>query len=207
MEQTKVLSRKEEILKLLGGDRYIKPSQTEAFMVHIRAASADQNVRWALIGGLAMQWHGCPRFTQNCDIACTKDLLFPNLEKEKGISSGGSRWKNADGSKLSVRVRHDEYRSLFEEAIENAVEEKGIFVVRAEWLAAMKFACASSDHDLDIEWLVRREKTGLVDVKMVSDLIYKHLGGQYARVSFRRFMEKVEINLRLYPDLHWSEYP
>lgn len=194
-------------IQVIKPGRFINPDQIYAFLELVRVASEAAQARWALIGGLALQWHGSPRLSSNCDVACTRDLSFPGLEKVGAAPSGGTIWKNTDSSRMSVLVRADGYQSLFEDAIQNAVEKDGVYVARPEWLAAMKFACVDPSHSLDLKWIMRRHGRGLVDVKKTSDLIHSHLGGQYARTAFSRFMDDVEVSLIMEPDLDRCEYP
>jgi hypothetical protein len=187
--------------------KFISPDQVESFIHLVRESAKAVDAEWALIGGLAMQWYGSPRLTRNCDVISSKHLSFETLEKVKIIPSGGIIWKNSDGFELSVRVRNDEYKSLFDGALKEAIQEDGMRIVQPEWLAAMKFACIDEKHTLDLHWILRRESKGLVDVKRVEQIVYDYLGGLFAKRSFHRTIEAVAVSLKLEPSLEGCEYP
>jgi len=187
--------------------KFIGPAQVERFIELVRESAKVAGADWALVGGLAMQWYGSPSLTRNCDIISSRELSFESLERVKAIPSGGAIWKDSNGFELSVRVRIDEYKALFDEALKEAVEKDGMKVVRPEWLAAMKFACVDEAHMLDLQWILRRESLGLVDVRHVEQIVYDYLGGLFAKRSFRRTMETVAVSLKLYPSLDGCEYP
>jgi hypothetical protein len=187
--------------------KFIDPDQVEEFIRLVKESAKAIDAEWALIGGLAMQWYGSPRLTGNCDVISSKDLPLETLENIKKIHSGGTLWKNTNGFELSVHVRNDEYRALFDGALKEAVQENGMRVVRPEWLAAMKFACVDERHTLDLHWILRRESRGLVDVKRVEQIVYRYLGGLFAKRSFRRTMENVATSLMLERSLDGCEYP
>lgn len=183
------------------------PDRAEQLTQIVRESADTVGAKWALIGGLAMQWYGSPKLTRSCDVISSRDLTFDALRRIKPIPSGGTLWRDPDGFDLSVRVRSDGYRALYEGALGEAVEKDGLWIVRPEWLAAMKFACIGDGHTLDLHWILRRESLGLVDVKRVEEIVNACLGGLFAKKSFRRTMDQVSASLKLEPSLDRCEYP
>ncbi len=188
--------------------RFITPAQAETFIVMVREAAKAQGVQWALVGGVAMQWHGSPRFTGNCDIAVTGTIMLKDLDPLIPTTAyGGLKWLAPDNSRLTTIDRRDGYRGLYHEAIHEAWEDDRYRVVRPEWLTAMKFACQDSDHDLDLQWLLRRGSQGLTDLEKTAKIVSRHLGGQFAETVFRKAVAQVDCDLEMNGAPERGDYP
>lgn len=188
--------------------RFISPAQAGRFISMVQEAAKSQDVEWVLIGGLAMQWHGSPRLTGNCDIAVTSLMGFRGLEPVRYADNIGRRkWIAPDGSRLTLLSRSDGYQSLYEAAIVAAHVENGLRVVQPEYLAAMKFACQDVDHDLDLQWLLRRSPEGLIDLSKAAEIVSKHLGGQFAETMFRKAVDQAACDLEMNGTPARGDYP
>jgi len=99
----------------------------------------ENNIEWALVGGLAMALYGSDRNTKDIDIIADK---FLPLQNQGLLKQGGERYfVNTDKKKVSVDwiVRNDEFKSLFQEALKDAVEIDDVPILTPEWLVVLKF--------------------------------------------------------------------
>lgn len=187
---------KEKPVHVIQPGRFIMPEQAERFISRVSAAASEMGFRWALIGGLALQRYGCPRLTGNCDIAVTSRIGFSDLERTgHPDESGRQKWTAKDGSRLTLVSRADGYQSLYEAAIAEACMEGGLRIVLPEYLAAMKFACLGVGHEMDLQWLLKRTRTGLVDREKSIAIVRLHLGGQFAEAAFLKALEKADFDV------------
>ena len=123
-----------------------------------------------------MMVYGSDRVTADLDVVSTKPL---SLTPKKHLSFGGFTTLTSEGCPVDVVVRDDDYRALYEEALEEARDEGlPLPVVTPEHLAAMKMA-AGRDKDMgDPRTLIHLK---VVDVAKVRSIVKKHLGPYAAR--------------------------
>lgn len=114
------------------------------------------------------------------------------------INFGGTAYQTSSGGKLDYIIRSDEFRKLYEKALEEAViTEDGFFMVTPDFLAAMKFVAHITDrsksviHISDLKWLLRQE--GLVDLKKTEDIIYRYADGRLPQEMFRKIADEVRF--------------
>lgn len=207
ISQVLAIRAKTSPISVIKPGRFISPAQAEQFIVMVREEAKVQGVEWALIGGLAMQWHGSPRLTGNCDIAVTGPITLKDLKSSTVTEYGGRKWLAPDNSRLTTVDRRDGYQSLYREAIRESWQDDRYRVVRPEWLAAMKFACQDVDHDLDLQWLLRRGPQGLLDRQKTAQIIFQHLGGQFAETAFRKTVEESDCDLEMNGAPEIGDYP
>lgn len=210
MHISQILAQKAKSRKIhvIQPGRFITPDQAERFISLVSKTAKECRVGWALIGGLALQWHGCPRLTSNCDIAVSSLMGFQELEPiGHRDEMGRQKWASPDGARLTLLCRNDGYRSLYEAAIADARVEAGLRVVQPEYLAAMKFACLGVDHELDLQWLLKRTTTGLVDREKAVAIVRFHLGGQFAEEAFHRALEKADFDVEANGAATSRDYP
>lgn len=124
--------------------------------------AAQEEIEWALAGGLAMYVYGSPRLTKDVDIIASKDL---SLTPQHRLGFGGSSYTLQVG-KYSVQVdwivRNDGYQKYYRAALKDAVKlPNGLRVVTPEWLAILKLNAGRQKDLDDIVFLLRQEK--LVD--------------------------------------------
>jgi hypothetical protein len=111
--------------------------------------AAQEEIDWAVAGGLAMYFYGSPRLTKDVDIIASKNLsLTPNHK----LSFGGSSYTLQVG-KYAVQidwiVRTDGYQKYYRAALKEAVSlPNGLRVVMPEWLVILKIN-AGRQKDLD----------------------------------------------------------
>lgn len=110
--------------------------------------SKQQDARVALAGGGAMQIYGSDRFTKDVDFVA--DRVLAGIEYVRDLSFGGIQALTSASTPVDLIIRDDDYRSMYEEALEFAVKfpDVPIRVISAEHLAAMKMA-AGRDKDME----------------------------------------------------------
>jgi len=122
----------------------------------------QEEIEWAVAGGLAMHFYGSPRLTKGVDIIASEHL---SLTAEHRLTFGGSSYTLQIG-KYAVQVdwivRSDGYRKYYLAALKEAIElPNGLRVVTPEWLVILKLnAGRQKDYD-DIVFLLKQQK--LVD--------------------------------------------
>jgi hypothetical protein len=144
-----------------------------------------QGIKVAAVGGYACQLYGSPRLTVDLDVIAS-DGPIKGLLVGKALTFGGYQTK-ALGVPIDVILRDDDYEKLYFDALRTAVKDTvaGIFVVRPEYLAAMKLAAARGKDDLDLKFLI----VNVVDVVKTRAVIKKQLGS-YAADEFDRVVDE-----------------
>jgi hypothetical protein len=131
-------------------------------MQRVGELAAQENVDWAVAGGLAMHLYGSPRLTKDVDIVASNHL---SLTPQHRLSSGGSSYTLKIG-KYAVQVdwivRNDGYEKYYRAALQAAIKlPNGIHIVTPEWLVILKINAGLQKDLDDIVFLLRQEK--LVD--------------------------------------------
>jgi hypothetical protein len=137
--------------------------------------AAQEEVEWAVAGGLAMYFYGSPRLTKDVDIIASKNLsLTPNHR----LNFGGSSYTLQVG-KYAVQidwiVRSDGYQKYYRAALKEAVKlPNGIRVVTPEWLVILKLNAGRQKDLDDIVFLLKQPK--LVDRPTVKQKVVETAG-------------------------------
>lgn len=137
--------------------------------------AAQEEIEWALAGGLAMHLYGSPRLTKDVDIIASKDL---SLTPQHPLNFGGSSYTLQVG-KYSVQidwiVRNDGHQVFYRNALKEALRlPNGLRVVSAEWLVILKYNAGRQKDLDDIVFLLRQEK--LVDRPAVKQKVIETVG-------------------------------
>ena len=124
--------------------------------------AAQEEIEWALAGGLAMHLYGSPRLTKDVDIIASRDL---SLTPQHRLGFGGSSYTLQVG-KYAVQVdwivRNDGYQKYYRAALKDAIElSNGLRLVKPEWLVILKLNAGRQKDLDDIVFLLKQEK--LVD--------------------------------------------
>ncbi|MEP7336837.1 MAG: hypothetical protein ABI977_03765 [Acidobacteriota bacterium] len=160
--------------------------------------ATQEEIEWALAGGLAMHFYGSPRLTKDVDIIASNHL---SLTPEHSLSFGGSSYTLQVG-KYSVQidwiVRNDGYRELYRKALQEAIRlPNGLRVVTPEWLAILKFNAGRQKDLDDTVFLLGQEK--LVDRTVVKQKVVETAGewGWLTMLSgFRRLCDLADGNTK-----------
>lgn len=160
--------------------------------------AAQEEIEWAIAGGIAMHLYGSPRMTKDVDIIASRDL---SLTPEHRLSFGGSSYTLQVGKyqvQIDWIVRSDGYRELYRNALKEAIRlPNGLRVVTAEWLVILKFNAGRQKDLDDIVFLLKQEK--LVDRPAVKQKIVETLGegGWLTMMSgFRRLCDLADGNTK-----------
>lgn len=121
--------------------------------------AAQEEIEWALAGGLAMHLYGSHRLTKDVDIIASKNL---SLAANHPLSFGGSNYTLQVGKyevPIDWIVRSDGYAMFYRAALQEAVKlPNGLRIVTPEWLVILKFNAGRQKDLDDIVLLLKRGK-------------------------------------------------
>ena len=122
----------------------------------------QEEINWALAGGLAMYLYGSPRLTKDVDVIASQHL---SLVAEHQLTFGGSSYTIQIGKymvQVDWIVRNDGYEKYYRAALKDAIElPNGLRVVIPEWLVILKLNAGRQKDFDDIVFLLTQEN--LVD--------------------------------------------
>jgi len=160
--------------------------------------AAQEEIEWAVAGGLAMYFYGSPRLTKDVDIIASKNLSLTPVHR---LSFGGSSYTLQVG-KYAVQVdwivRSDGYQKYYRAALKEAVKTpNGLRVVTPEWLAILKINAGRQKDLDDVVFLLKQPK--LVDRATVKQNLID-IGGEDAWLimmpNFRRLCDLADGNTK-----------
>ena len=160
--------------------------------------AAQEEIAWAVAGGLAMHFYGSPRMTKDVDIIASQNL---SLTPQHPLTFGGSSYLLKVGKhnvQIDWIVRSDGYRELYRKALQEAIQlPNGLRIVTPEWLVLLKFN-AGRQLDLDdIVFLLKQQN--LVNRSLVKQKMIE-LGGEWAWLpmmsGFRRLCDLADGNAK-----------
>jgi hypothetical protein len=155
------------------------------------AIAKQEEIEWAVAGGMAMHLYGSPRLTKDVDIIASNHL---SLTPDHPLGFGGSSYTLQVG-KYAVQVdwivRNDGFQKYYRAALKEAIRlPNGLRVVTPEWLVILKFRAGRQKDLDDIVFLLKQEK--MVDRSLVKNKVIK-LGGEDAwlmmMAGFRRLCD------------------
>ena len=137
--------------------------------------ATQEEIAWALVGGLAMYFYGSPRMTKDVDIIASNNL---SLEPQHRLSFGGSNYTLQVGKyavPIDWIVRNDGYQKYYHAALQEAINlPNGLRIITPEWLVILKLnAGRQKDYD-DIVFLLKQSK--LVDRPTVKQKVVATIG-------------------------------
>jgi hypothetical protein len=149
---------------------------------------ADENdIDWALAGGLAVILYGSDRLTKDIDIIASKKLP---LESVGNLVQGGERY-SVKTAKKTVAVdwitRTDEAKKFYEQALKDAVMIADTPILTPAWLVILKFIAGRFKDQEDGVFLLRQK--GLVDRNKLKQMILE-IGGNETWAVFRAGLER-----------------
>jgi hypothetical protein len=151
----------------------LDPRVLDASTRLVAAAAREGGVKLALIGGLAMQVWGSPRFTGDLDfIGDGEDV---GIGHSRPLAIGGVSG-TAGGIDVDVIVPSlSDYEELYDAALHAArpVKNVSVPVVPPEYLVALKMLAMRAKDELDIDYLIR---SGAADPAATRKIVRKHLG-------------------------------
>lgn len=125
----------------------------------ISTVAEQEEIVWAVVGGLAMHLYGSERLTKDVDIIASKNL---SLTPEHPLTFGGNSYTLQVGKyavQIDWLVRSDGYRKYYEAALKEAIEfPNGLRIVTPEWLVILKINAGRQKDLDDIVFLLKQEK-------------------------------------------------
>ncbi len=91
-------------------------------------------------------------------------------------------------------TRTDEYPGLYQEALDKAVPQGEILIIKPEYIAAMKMATRRRKDEADLLFMLRQP--GLVDRGVVLDIVRRHVGGRFGVDEMRSLMAEADYGIR-----------
>lgn len=160
--------------------------------------ATQEEIEWAVAGGLAMYFYGSPRLTKDVDIIASKNL---SLTPEHKLSFGGSSYTLQVG-KYAVQidwiVRSDGYQKYYRAALKEAVKmPNGLRVVTPEWLVLLKINAGRQKDLDDVVFLLKQ--SNLVDRPKVKQKLVEIAGEDAWLImlpNFRRLCDLADGNTK-----------
>lgn len=137
----------------------------------------ENNIDWALVGGLAMNFYGSDRLTKDIDVISNKLLPVPKETIVGQLRQGGERFQTETDKKvvsIDWIIRKDEFKALFQDALAEAVKIDDIPILTPEWLVILKFIAGRFKDQEDAVFLLSRRD--LVNREIIKAKIVKHFG-------------------------------
>lgn len=158
----------------------------------------QEEIEWAVAGGLAMHLYGSPRLTKDVDIIASKNL---SLTPQHRLGFGGSSYTLQIG-RYSVQidwiVRNDSYQKYYRAALKEAIElSNGLRLVTPEWLVILKLTAGRQKDLDDIVFLLRQPQT--VDRSTIKQKVIATAGEDawFAMLpNFRRLCDLADGNTK-----------
>jgi hypothetical protein len=160
--------------------RFPDRAELELALTETLDAADHEGVLAAVAGGVAMQLYGSPRLTHDVDIIASRELRsFVEVGRlEFDGVDGGQALRASNGVEVDVIVREDDFRLLYDAALDSRKKVRGVPTVAPEELAAIKFACGRARDFDDLDFLIAKK---VVDVARVGVVLKKFLGPYAAR--------------------------
>lgn len=160
--------------------------------------AAQEEIEWAVVGGLAMHLYGSPRMTKDVDIIASQQL---SLTPEHALTFGGSCYTLQVGKyavQLDWIVRKDGYRKYYVAALQEAIKlPNGLRLVTPEWLVILKINAGRQKDLDDIVFLLKQPK--LVDRSTVKQKVVETVGEDVWLAmlpNFRRLCDLADGNTK-----------
>ncbi|MEZ5425139.1 MAG: hypothetical protein R2747_02635 [Pyrinomonadaceae bacterium] len=149
---------------------------------------ADENeIDWALAGGLAVILYGSDRLTKDVDIIASKKLP---LKSDGNLVQGGERY-TVNTAKRAVSVdwitRNDEAKKFYQRALQDAVMIADTPILTPEWLVILKYIAGRFKDQEDGVFLLG--KKGLVNRKKIKQMIIE-IGSNETWAAFKAGLER-----------------
>lgn len=137
----------------------------------------ENDIDWALVGGLAMNVYGSDRLTKDIEIISSRRLPISSDKIAGPLKQGGERYviqTKKRTANVDWIIRNDGFKKMFQEALAESVEISGTPVITPEWLVILKFIAGRFKDQEDAIFLLSRK--GLVNRKIIKEKIVKHVG-------------------------------
>ena len=187
------MERKNGLINLISGDDALQA-------IDIVRQMADENdIDWAVCGGIAMAIYGSPRLTKDVDIIASKRLP---LEKERIIGhlkQGGEHFIVETATRevpIDWILRNDDFKACYRAALKDAVMIDKIPILTPEWLVILKFIAGRFKDQEDAVYLLREKD--LVNRDKIRELITKVFGANawlLAKSGYQSWFDSADGNI------------
>lgn len=136
--------------------------------------AAQNNIEWALAGGLAVVLYGSSRISSEIDIIASKTLPIYSCAL---LKQGGARYEIKTAERIVAVdwiVRNDEAEKFYKAALKDLVVVESVPVIAPEWLVILKYIAGRTKDQEDSLFLLRRSNT--VDRIKIKESVLK-IGG------------------------------
>ena len=181
------MERKNGLINLISGDDALQAIDI------VRKLAAENEIDWAVCGGIAMAIYGSPRLTKDVDIIASKRLP---LEKERIIGhlkQGGEHFVvETETRKVPIDwiLRNDDFKIFYLEALKDSVIVDEIPILTPEWLVILKYIAGRFKDQEDAIYLLREKN--LVNRNKIRELITKVFGANawlLAKPGYQRWFD------------------
>ena len=187
------MERKNGLINLISGDDALRAIDI------VRKMAVENDIDWAVCGGIAMAIYGSPRLTKFVDIIASKRLP---LDKERIIGQlkqGGEHFIVETETRqvpIDWILRNDDFKVFYQEALKDAVMIDGIPILTPEWLVVLKFIAGRFKDQEDAVYLLREKD--LVNRDKIRELIIKVFGTNawlLAKSGYQRWFDLADGNI------------
>jgi hypothetical protein len=158
---------------LISGDEAIEAIEK------VGALAAENNIDWAVCGGIAMVIYGSPRLTKDIDIIASRRLPLEPHKIKAFLKQGGENFL-IETEKRAVPVdwilRSDEAKKLYQSALSDAVLINEIPIITPEWLVILKYIAGRFKDQEDCIFLLGQLE--LVNRAKIKELVLTNAGGE-----------------------------
>ena len=149
--------------------------------------AAENDIDWALAGGLAVILYGSDRLTKDIDIIASQKLP---LESQGKLVQGGERYTVKTAKKVVAVdwiTRTDEAKKFYQRALKDAMMIADTPILTPEWLVILKYIAGRFKDQEDGVFLLR--KKGLVNRQKIKEMIIE-IGSVETWAAFKSGLER-----------------
>lgn len=181
------MERKNNLINLISGDDALRAIDI------VRQIAVENDIDWAVCGGIAMAIYGSPRLTKDVDIIASKRLPLDKSRIIGHLRQGGEHFVVETESRevpIDWILRNDDFKAFYREALKDAVMIDNIPILTPEWLVILKFIAGRFKDQEDAVYLLREKN--LVDRNKIRELITKIFGANawlLAKSGYQRWFD------------------
>lgn len=165
--------------------RFLSSEELDAGIREVAEAACAEKVRFAALGGYAMQLYGSDRWTTDLDVVASGPIEA--LPSVRPLSFGGYTATSSLGFPIDIILKDDDSAPLYDDALQHAVCIEGVPTVTVPYLMVIKMAAGREKDTLDLHWLLAAYDEPRT-VEEARRIVRKHLGW-YAVKEFDQELE------------------
>ena len=187
------MERKNALINLISGDDALQAIDI------VRKMAIENDIDWAVCGGIAMAIYGSPRLTKDVDIIASKRLPLKKDRIIGHLKQGGEHFIVETATRevpIDWILRNDDFKAFYHEALKDAVMIDKIPILTPEWLVILKFIAGRFKDQEDAVYLLREKD--LVNRDKIRELITKIFGANawlLAKSGYQRWFDLADGNI------------